>query len=945
MMSPLPLPEPAANDVEFRFGGFRLSSAARALWDGDKPVRLGSRAMDILLFLVEQAGQVVSRRALMDHVWQGAHVVEANLTVHIATLRRALGDGADGEGVIINVPGRGYSFIAQVRRLDAGLEPAPDAVFTAPNNLPLQSVRLIGREAIVARLAERLSHDRLVTVVGPGGIGKTSVALALADQSIGRRLHGVWFLDLAPINDGRLLPTALASAMGLIHPPADPLGAVLRALADKDVLVLIDNCEHLLDATAGLVSDLLSASPKVSVLATSREAISMAGETIHRLEPLETPPEAARDAKSVLTYPAARLFLERARAETENFQLTDAAAPTLARICRELDGLPLAIEFAAARAGALGVEALAARLDDRLRLLSLGARDGDPRHRTIAAALEWSYGLLSSAEREVLQRLSVFSGGFTLDAARIVLSDEGLSGDDIDEAVAGLVLKSLVTAEALDREVRFRLLETTRVFALERLNESGRRRALAQSHATYFGGLLQAASTDPAGFDRLAPELDNVRAALGWTLVNQPNLEARLNLAAVSSWFWFSRSLHLECQDWMDRALATIPAGEPPSRAELAVRFALAACAFFTRGLAAEDYSPWLRALDVAVKLDATDYQLDALVALWTYNIRAPRYQLAFEFTDRHRALADATNNLDAQATTHWMMGTNYNHTGQLARAHEHLARFLVDEGPTARFQWLGRTGFDRHSDARGLEGLTYALQGRYAAADASFALSIASARETAKALPVCEALQWAAIGAIVSGAPASIIAKFAQELVVEAERHGLESHAAIGACVQAKHAALEGDLVTAERLFVHGLAGLKASNYGPFNGLFAAEFARLLSLSGRAGDALALLAAQAADEDGVESLMSAEVLRRKAQVLWRAGDRPAARQALEEGLAVAERQGARGLALPLAAAALGVAPEDENAAATLRQLVDALSPAKSRRLDRAKTLLKLSEV
>src|SRR5882757_9123342 len=378
------------------FGPYRLLAAQRLLLERDKPVRLGSRAFDILAALVERAGEVVGKEQLIARAWPQTFVEESNLKIQVSALRRALGDGQGGNRYVVTVPGRGYNFVAPVRCEEPSPAPPPPTVAsTAAHNLPFAVTRMIGREEAVAALVSRLSRQRLVTVVGPGGIGKTTVALAVAERMIADYEHGVWLVDLAPLSDPRLVPSAVATVLGLEVRTENPLPGLIATLRDRQMLLLLDNCEHVIDAAASLAAAVLTGLPRVNILATSREPLGAAGERVHRLGSLGSPPSSSGlTAAEAAAFPAVQLFVERVTGIVEDFALTDANALLVSEICSRLDGLPLAIEFAAPRVEVLGVEGLAARLDDSLPLLGMRRRAALPRHQTMRAVIDWSYRLL-----------------------------------------------------------------------------------------------------------------------------------------------------------------------------------------------------------------------------------------------------------------------------------------------------------------------------------------------------------------------------------------------------------------------------------------------------------------------------------------------------------------------------------------------------------------------
>jgi predicted ATPase/DNA-binding winged helix-turn-helix (wHTH) protein len=504
------------------FGPFRFFPGQQLLLEGETAVRLGSRALAILTALVERPGELVSKDELTARVWPNTVVEESNLKVNVAVLRRALHEGQPGRRYIATVSGRGYRFVAPVEHAEPGTLSVPQSpAAKRPHNLPASSTRTIARGDAIHALLRLLQRHRLVTIVGPGGIGKTTVALAAAETHIAAYAHGVWFVDLAALADPQLVPRAVASALGLMIHSENVLAGLAACLRDKQMLIVLDSCEHVIDAAASLVEQIIGGATGVHMLATSREPLRVKAERVHRLPPLESPPSApGLTAAEALGFAAVQLFVERASESLENFQLSDADAPVVADICRKLEGIALAIELAAMRVDSFGVRELSAFLDDRFRLLRQGRRTALSRHRTLAAALDWSYEFLPETERTILRRLSVFAGAFTLDSATAVIAGSGILGPEVVESLANLVAKSLVSADVGGAVAQYRLLDTTRAYALQKLSESGELEALEQRHADHHQNLFEQAEvgsqTQPIAewLAEYGREFDDIRSAL-----------------------------------------------------------------------------------------------------------------------------------------------------------------------------------------------------------------------------------------------------------------------------------------------------------------------------------------------------------------------------------------------------------------------------------------------
>jgi predicted ATPase len=477
-------------------------------------------------------------------------------------------------------------------------------------------------------------RQRTLTIVGPGGIGKTSVALAVAEAMIPAYDHGVWLIDLAPLGDPRLVPTALADALGLQSHADDPLPRLLDALRDRQILLVLDNCEHVIDAAAALAVAVLRSAPRVHILATSREPLRIEGERVHRLASLTSPPASSSpNAAEALRFPAVQLFVERAAASLDNFELRDADAPIVADICTTLDGMVLAIELAAARVDAFGVRGVAARLDDRFQLLTSGRRTALPRHRTLRATLDWSYDLLPEAERVILRRLAIFAGGFTQEAASAVAASAGIVASEI---VANFVMKSLVMVHVGDVMVRYRLPETIRAYALEKLAESGEREEVARRHAEYHRELFQQAEAEARPMaEWLAeyrPRIDNLRTALDWSFSPSGDASIGIALTAASVPLWVDLSMMAECRRHVERALSRLDSVEERNpRREMHLQAALGMSLNYTTGPVPATEAAWTRTLEIAKSLDDTEYQLRALRGLWAHRMNGGEYRRAVE--------------------------------------------------------------------------------------------------------------------------------------------------------------------------------------------------------------------------------------------------------------------------------------------------------------------------
>jgi predicted ATPase/DNA-binding winged helix-turn-helix (wHTH) protein len=586
-----------------RFGPFELSSDRRELRRDGVVLSLGSRALEILIYLAERPGEVIAKKELIDHVWPDVTVEEGSLRVHVAAIRKALGDGKFGDRYIANIQGRGYSFVGTVAGAsDGAADTAPRPYHGA---LPARPLRMVGREPVLREVMDNLRAKRFVTLLGAGGIGKTTLAVAVG-HAIAEEFGGeVYFVDLGSLTDPDHVVRAIGTSLRLVLKSKEASLELVDLIRSRKLLIILDNCEHVIEAVASIAEQLFQRAEQVHLLTTSRESLRVEGEHCCRIFPLDSPPaDSEQAADVVLRYPAVQLFVERVMARGGNFVLNDDEAPFVADMCRRLEGVPLAIELAAGPVAALGLRSTAARLASRLELLKLGHRTAVPRHQTLKATLDWSYDLLSGMERVVFRRIARFVENFSLEGARHVASEQGSDDGEICDAIAGLVEKSLVCTQLDDGQPQYRLLDTTRAYALEKLKEHAEFDPISLRHAEYFVQQLESQREVQSSLPRAARvstysrQLNNVRSALEWSFGPNGNDEIATRLAAASTRLFMELALLIEWQAWAEQAIARLGDQHKNSRQDLARELML------LNGLYL--YSSWTtdihRALDVAAR-------------------------------------------------------------------------------------------------------------------------------------------------------------------------------------------------------------------------------------------------------------------------------------------------------------------------------------------------------
>jgi predicted ATPase/DNA-binding winged helix-turn-helix (wHTH) protein len=674
-----------------QFGPFELSSKERVLRRDGVVLPLGGRALDILIYLAGRPGEVIAKQELIDHVWPDVTVEEGSIRVHVAAIRKALGDGQFGNRYIANIKGRGYSFVGNVVSRAGGTE-SGNAKFRQQGRLPVRPIMMIGREMVVSEISDKLREERFVTLLGPGGIGKTTIALAVgravADE-FGGKVH---FVDLESLTDPRHVAGAVATSLGLALKSKDPGVELVDLVRSQKLLIILDSCEHVIEAVALVAEQLYQETEQIHVLTTSRELLKVEGEHCCRILPLDVPPDGSEQtAHAVLRYPAVQLFVRRVAARAGSVVLTDEEAPFVAEMCRRLDGIPLAIELAAGQVAVLGIKNTVARLVSRLELLNLSHRTAVHRHRTLKAALDWSYDLLSDAERIVLRRIAPFVGDFTLEGARYVAGELGVGAGEIFDAIAGLVEKSLIATRIDETQARYRLLDTTRAYALEKLEEHAEVNLVLRRHAEYVAGYLEsqraplALETESASAH--SSQLGNIRAALEWSFGPNGDDEIATRLAAASTQLFLELSLLIECRVWGERAIARLGDQHKNSRREMEISTSLSLALMHSEGSSDLVRKTFSRALDVAAIQGNVDYQLQLLSGLSRYYRWNTDINAALDIASRSKEVALKTRDHDNMALAEAMLGAAHHLAGNHLVALKHFESGLSHSASGWRFR------------------------------------------------------------------------------------------------------------------------------------------------------------------------------------------------------------------------------------------------------------------
>ena len=890
--------------VTIEFGRFKVVRHRRELLCDGRPVELGGRAFDTLMALVDARGTVLGKDELLSRVWPGQVVEENNLPAQISVLRKVF--GADRH-LIRTVAGRGYQFTGEIRVTAATAACSPPTRIT---NLPEAASELIGREAELGEVTALATEHRLVSLVGAGGIGKTRLGLEVARHLLPRFPDGVFAAELGPLSSPELVPAAVASALGLTHVGGTvSRESVAGAVGTKKLLLVIDNCEHVIEAAAGMAVALLRASPGASLLATSREPLRVSGEYVSRVPPLDVPAEDSKDMEDVFKYGAVRLFVSRAHAAEPRYVAEGRVAAATAVICRHLDGIPLAIELAATRIAAFGVDGVAARLDDRFRLLTGGSRTALPRHQTMRATLDWSYELLSESERLVLRRLGVFVGAFTLDAARAVAASVDIPAPEVADSVANLVSKSLLSTNVAGTIVRYRLLETTRAYAREKLVASAEFDPFARRHAEFYRKLFEHAETEletrPTAewLAAYQPHSDDVRVALDWAFSPGGDIDLGVSLTAATVPLWTHLSLLTECRGRVEQAIANLGRQVPcdPHR-DMRLYLALGHAILHTRASGAQEMSAaFTTAFELAEIVDDTRYRLGAIYGLYAHRVTTGEYRAALGLGEKFRTIAAETADRSDVMIGNRLIGQALHILGDQPGARRHLEPLARSRVATARpLQILYQY------DQRVLLDCYYArvlwLQGYGDQAKGLTESLVEYARTKDHALSHLFTLLVAACPiALYVGDLATVDhhVRLAYEL---AARHALEVWTVWAQCFEGVLLIKRGENDSGSQLLQSGLERLPEPAFHHHLSLLLAELAAGLGGAGQIAEGLAVVdKALALAEQTEAEWYVAELLRTKGELLLKE-PKPAsaatAEQCFHQALEAARRQGALSLEL-----------------------------------------------
>src|SRR5215469_9533001 len=898
-------------------GECEIDLARRELRVLGSPVPIGGRAFEIIEVLAQSAGELVTKDELMNRVWPGAVVMENTLQVYAGAVRRALGPY---RGLLKTESRRGYRLLGDwtVRRRDAARPPVGLRQIRATGepsatNFPAAVTPLIGRSAAQQRLHDLVSAYRVVTLTGPGGIGKSALALEVARSVVGEFADGGWLVELASLSDPDLVPSAVAGALrfrlgaNIISPEA-----VGRAIAEKKLLLVLDNCEHLIDAAATVAETLIRLCPRATILATSREVLRIEGEYLYRVPPLEVPAIGREEPDHILSQSAVELFIARTKALNLDFSPHTASLSAIAAICRHLDGIPLAIEFAAARTATLGLEQVAAGLRDRFALLTSGRRAAVPRHRTLRTTLDWSYDLLPEPERRLLRHLAIFPAGFTLPAAAAVVDDADGIGSRVAHGITSLVYKSLVTLDRSSSTSRWNLLETIRAYALEKLAAHDEIDAAARRHAEFYRDLFASRRLDSQvpgedeDMEQFTREIDNVRAALDWSFSSAGDAEIGVTLTAAYVPGWLHAALPTECSERTERAMNNLTPGmnvSVPLRMQLHFGFGLMPA--YTMSPVEPAKAALTKALALAEQIGDLQAQFQILWGLWVLNSESGECHTTYVVTEQlsfvARRIGDPSARLMAQRLRGFVLEMQGQHQ-QARECSEYVVRHYV--APTDR-RLTAWGQFDQRVLARAMLARALWFQGYAEQAMDQARLSLEEAQRTNFPLSIGEALRVAVCDIALMTGDLETADQSITTLLEIATSRNAPFWGIFGRCLRGKLLVIRGDFAQGSALLRTELEFCERAGWPIWYPEFIGAMAEGLFGLGQVAEARAALDKGLASADhGGERVYCPELLRLKGELLLRQAigqSGSSAEPSFSAALCLARRQ--RALALELRAA------------------------------------------
>ncbi|QEL26603.1 transcriptional regulator [Bosea sp. F3-2] len=872
---------------------------------------MGGRSFDLLVVLTEQPGRVLSKRELLKRVWSDVVVEDGSLRFHMAGLRKLLNDGEDGARYIATQVGVGYAFVAPVERIDPlgalvswSVPVANEVACKLPvgtTNLPPRLPRLIGRERDVRLLMERVADTPLFTIVGSAGVGKTSLAVEIGHQLVPQFEGRVAFVDFSMLENPTVVPSMIAGAMGIAVQSEDPLAVILGHIRDHRFLLVLDNCEHVIEPAANIVERIVDEAPNTRVLATSREPLRVRSENVHRLDALAYPDNPAElNLEQLLEFPAVQLFCERAAAADSSLEIDEEAARLIGGMCHRLDGMALPIELAAVRVATHGILATARQLGERFSLGWSGRRTARPRQQTLQATLDWSYDLLSETEKIVLERLAIFVGPFSIDAALDVAADPEIETNDVAVALDELTSKSLISPNRSRESGTYRLLEMTRAYARQKLHARGREQyvAAARRHASYFLGELEAIGRQDEDLlqdpQPLRLQLGNIRSALDWCFSRTGDLKIGVRLAAASAPVFQNLSHLLECRAWSARALSELADSQRGTAIELELQGALGISLMFTRGNSAAAGNALARGLEVATDLEDHWNQLRMLGGLHIFHERIGEYSTAMSHARRAVEVAEAIGEPEAIGVAYSLSGISHHLAGDQVRARLELELALEKSPPSHRSRTI-RYGFDH----RNRSGIALAralwLTGHPTRAGAVARQTVREAAQLNHPVTHCIALIWSFD--VYLWMDELDAAQAALDAFTEcAEVNAFGPYIAAAGGFRGELALQQGALGEALGAIEESLSRLRAIRYELLTTSFSLALARGLMQGARYSEARELIEVTIARCHGNgERFALPELLRVKAEIVCRAdGDIAACEALLKEALILAREQGSR---------------------------------------------------